>query len=62
MDAALLRARYGAAPRYAQRLACYQCFLGLDDLRFYVKTGRRAPYEAMRERLLALVAGATGAA
>lgn len=58
--AALLRARYGTAPRFIERVACYECHLGLDDLRFYAKTGRRAEYTWARDRLLALVAGATG--
>lgn len=57
VDAALLRARYGATPHYDARLICYECFLGLDDLRFYAKTGRRAEYAAIRDRLLALVTG-----
>jgi hygromycin-B 4-O-kinase len=55
--AALLRERYGATPGYEARLACYSCHLGLDDLRFYAKTGRRAEYDWARGRLLALVAG-----
>jgi len=37
---ALLVARHGALPGFATRLACYQCHLGLDDLRFYAKNGR----------------------
>ena len=55
--AAFLRARYGAMPGYDTRLACYSCHLGLDDLRFYAKTSRRAEYTWARDRLLALVAG-----
>ena len=55
--AAVLHARYGAAPRYAERIACYQCHIGLDDLRYYAKTGRRPFYEWARDKLLALVAG-----
>lgn len=54
--AMLLHARYGAAPGYTTRLACYQCHLGLDDLRFYAKNGKSAEYAWARERLLALVA------
>lgn len=53
---AFLRARYGAAPQFRERIACYECYIGLDDLRFYAKTGRRAQYEWTRDRLLALVA------
>lgn len=54
--AAFLRDRYGDAPGYAGRIACYQCHLGLDDLRFYAKTGKRTEYDLARERLLALIA------
>lgn len=55
--AALLRARHAGVPRYAERIACYSCHFGLDDLRFYAQTGRRAQYEWTRDRLLALIAG-----
>jgi hygromycin-B 4-O-kinase len=54
--AQLLRARYGQLPRYAERLACYTCHLGLDDLRFYAKTNNRPTYTFFRNRLLALIA------
>jgi hygromycin-B 4-O-kinase len=57
---ALLRARYGAAPGYAERVACYECHFGLDDLRFYAKTGRRAEYQWARDRLLARAAADPG--
>ncbi len=53
LDPTLLRARYGSLPNYAARIACYECFLGLDDLRFYAKTNRRAEYQAMRDWLVA---------
>lgn len=62
VDAALLRGRYGAMPHYDERLACYECFLGLDDLRFYAKTGRRAQYRSLRDRLLARIADNPGRA
>ncbi|HEY8599292.1 MAG TPA: aminoglycoside phosphotransferase family protein [Thermomicrobiales bacterium] len=51
---ALLDARYGAARHYRERIACYELALGLDDLRFYAKTGRREQYEAIKAVLLAL--------
>jgi len=57
---ALLAARYGALPGFATRLACYQCHLGLDDLRFYAKNGRVAEYGWAREHLLALIADSVG--
>ena len=56
VDPALLDARYGAAPHYRERLACYELALGLDDLRFYAKTGRREEYEAIKAILLGLIA------
>ncbi|HEX5505285.1 MAG TPA: aminoglycoside phosphotransferase family protein [Thermomicrobiales bacterium] len=59
-DAAVLRARYGAAPRYDERIACYCYHLGLDDLRYYAKTGQRKWYDWTRNRLLALVAWGAG--
>ncbi len=60
--AAVLRARYGAAPRFAERIACYECHLGLDELRFFAKTGRRREYVWARDRLLAHAAADPGAA
>lgn len=62
IEPAVLRARYGATPHYDERLTCYECFLGLDDLRFYAKNGRRQLYEAMRDRLLARIAAAPASA
>lgn len=55
VDPALLAARYGAAPHYRERLACYELALGLDDLRFYAKTGRREEYAAIRAILVELL-------
>jgi hygromycin-B 4-O-kinase len=52
--AAILQARYGAIPGYAERLACYQCHIALDDLRFYAKTDRREEYVWARDRLLVI--------
>lgn len=60
--AAAVHARYGALPDYAVRLACCQCHIALDDLRFYAKNDKRAEYDWARGRLLALLAdGPTGA-
>lgn len=56
-DPALLRARYGAVPRYDERIACYSLHLGLDDLRYYARRGMRERYERGRARLLAAAAG-----
>lgn len=55
VDPALLDARYGAAPRYRERIACYELALGLDDLRFYAKTDRREQYEAIKAILLPFI-------
>ena len=57
VDPALLDGRYGAAPHYHERIACYELALGLDDLRFYAKTGRREEYGAIRAILLTLLNG-----
>ena len=54
--AELMHARYGAAPGYARRIACYTCHLVLDDLRYYVTQRLRPQYEMARDRLLALIA------
>ena len=54
--AALLRDRHQAAPQFAERIACYECRIGLDDLRFCAKTGRRAEYDQVRALLLARLA------
>jgi hygromycin-B 4-O-kinase len=63
LDAATpLRERHGATPRFAERMACYLCRIGLDDMRFFARTGRRAQYEWTRDRMLALVAGDGGPA
>jgi hygromycin-B 4-O-kinase len=55
VDPATLDARYGAAPHYRERIACYELALGLDDLRFYAKTGRREQYEAIKAILMSLL-------
>jgi hygromycin-B 4-O-kinase len=52
----LLRARYGQLPRYDERVLCYACHTGLDDLMFYAKNGKRGDYDFVRNRLLALIA------
>jgi hygromycin-B 4-O-kinase len=52
----LLRARYGHLPRYDERVGCYACHAGLDDLMFYAKNGKRADYDFVRNRLLTLIA------
>ncbi len=61
-DPVLLRARYGTAPGYDERIACYSLHLGLNDLRYYARRGMRARYERGRARLLAVAAGDMDAA
>jgi hygromycin-B 4-O-kinase len=56
---ALLHDRHRPAPQFRERIACYTYYIGLDDLRFYAKTGRQEQYEAARARLLALIAEET---
>ena len=56
---AILATRYGGLPGFAARLACYQCHLGLDDLRFYAKNGKVNAYGRAREQLLAIIADAS---
>jgi hygromycin-B 4-O-kinase len=51
----IMRARYGALAGYTTRIACYCCHIGLDDMRYYAKNGRRAEYDFFRPRLLALL-------
>jgi hygromycin-B 4-O-kinase len=54
--AAILRARFGALPGYATRIACYLCHIGLDHLRFYTRTDNQVRYNETRDWLLGLLA------
>ncbi len=56
IDPTILAARFGATPHYQERIACYQCYLGLDDLRYYARNGYREQYEAIKGHLLKLLA------
>jgi hygromycin-B 4-O-kinase len=53
-NAGFLRARYGAAPAYEARIACYNLHFALDGLRFYAKIGRRESYDFLLERIKTL--------
>ena len=53
----ILRERFGDAPDYDTRIACYELHIGLDHLRFYANTGRREDYEFCRDWLLAKIDG-----
>jgi hygromycin-B 4-O-kinase len=44
----VLHERFGAAPGYAARIACYALHIGLDHLRFYARTDNRARYDEAR--------------
>ncbi len=39
-------------PSYKQRILCYQCFLTLDAMRFYAKSGQEKSYQEVRRRML----------
>jgi hygromycin-B 4-O-kinase len=55
-SATFLRERYGAAPDYDMRIACYQCHIVLDDFRYYASAGKREEYEWARGLILAQIA------
>lgn len=42
-------------PSYEERLLCYECYMGLDALRFFAKTGKEPEYIWTRDRLLSLL-------
>ncbi|MCC6174669.1 MAG: aminoglycoside phosphotransferase family protein [Chloroflexi bacterium] len=52
-----LHERHRGAPHFRERIACYTCHIGLDDLRFYARTGQLGQYIQTRDRLLRLLAG-----
>jgi hygromycin-B 4-O-kinase len=54
-DVAVVRDRFSAALDFETRITCYTCHIGLDDLRYYAKNGRRADYEIAGGLLLALI-------
>jgi hygromycin-B 4-O-kinase len=39
-------------PAYEERILCYQCYLTLDALRFYAKSGQEKSYEWVRTQIL----------
>jgi hygromycin-B 4-O-kinase len=51
--AAHYTARGHAVPAYAERLRCYECYIGLLALRFFAKTDQHPAYIGTRDRLLA---------
>ena len=54
----LLRERYAATtPHYAERLACYQLWTGLNGLKFYAKANARPVYEWAKRRIAAVSVG-----
>lgn len=42
-------------PHYEERVLCYQCYLGLDGLRFFAKTEQEPGYQWARSRVLTLL-------
>jgi hygromycin-B 4-O-kinase len=54
-DASHLTERYGMLPDFTNRIACYQCHIGLDHLRFYAKNNNRAAYDFCKQWLLTVV-------
>jgi hygromycin-B 4-O-kinase len=42
-------------PHFAERLRCYECYIGLDALRFFAKGGNEGAYRGTREHVLALL-------
>jgi hygromycin-B 4-O-kinase len=45
-----------AVPAYAERLRCYEYYIGLDALRYFAKTDQHPEYIGTRNRLLAWLA------
>lgn len=44
-----------AIPFYEERVLCYQCYTGLDAMRFFAKKGDYQAYQWTRQRILQLV-------
>lgn len=55
----MLRDRYAHGPRahphYEERVACCQCRIGLDGLRFFARAGKEESYCWVRDRLLSII-------
>jgi hygromycin-B 4-O-kinase len=50
-------ARQGiSAPHFEERMLCYECYIGLDALRFFAKGGNEGAYRGTREHILSLLA------
>jgi hygromycin-B 4-O-kinase len=41
-----------AVPAYEERILCYQCFVTLDAMRFYAKSGDKSSYQVASSRML----------
>ena len=46
------REREVSVPAYAERLLCYQCYITLDAMRFYAKSGQEQGYKWVCSRIL----------
>ncbi len=51
----IIRSRFGSAANYAERIACYQCHIGLGLLRFYATYDMLDDYRFCRDWLLEIV-------
>lgn len=49
-------ARQGISiPAYGERMSCYQCYIGMDALRFFAKSNQPEAYRWSRKRILDLI-------
>jgi hygromycin-B 4-O-kinase len=44
-----------SVPAYDERLRCYQCYIGMDALRFFAKSNQPEAYQWSRKRILDLI-------
>ena len=47
------QARGIVVPAYEERILCYQCYVTLDAMRFYAKSGQQQSYQQVRAWMLA---------
>lgn len=48
-------------PHFAERMRCYECYIGLDALRFFAKSANEGAYRGTREQILSLLRQDAGA-
>ncbi|GAC1402245.1 MAG: hypothetical protein NVS4B12_07740 [Ktedonobacteraceae bacterium] len=44
--------RQVVVPVYEERILCYQCYVTLDAIRFYAKSGQENSYQQIRTKIL----------